>query len=266
MNAPSLPVKVYGLPDIRFLSLDEWDERRPVALVTSGPAWAAVREDLRLQMAWRGSPRQATLSHWQEMLAGLQGEVVYAVGGGLAADAAKFLAAQRNLPLVCIPTALSVDAFFTWASGVREEGCVRYIETRPPDLLLVDLDVIATAPPSPSGCRYLRCALHCHRVVGLALRRGAGPEPTRDGLRGVGCGRRAGDSAGSAGLRRSGRRRRPRRPALPDPVPGAGGAALQPGGPFPPGGGERALLRLRRGGGNGAGDGPMPNWSGRASC
>jgi glycerol-1-phosphate dehydrogenase [NAD(P)+] len=148
MNALSLPVKVYGLPDIRFLPLDEWDERRPVALVTSGPAWAAVREDLRLQMAWRGSPRQATLSHWQEMLAGLQGEVVYAVGGGLAADAAKFLAAQRNLPLVCIPTALSVDAFFTWASGVREGGCVRYIETRPPDLLLVDLDVIATAPPS----------------------------------------------------------------------------------------------------------------------
>jgi glycerol-1-phosphate dehydrogenase [NAD(P)+] len=48
--------------------------------------------------------------------------------------------------LVCLPTALSVDAFLTWASGVRHEGCVQYIETKPPDRLIVDVDVIAIAP------------------------------------------------------------------------------------------------------------------------
>ena len=56
--------------------------------------------------------------------------------------------APHDLPLICLPTALSVDAFFTWASGVREEGCVRYIATRPPDLVLMDYAVLAAAPPS----------------------------------------------------------------------------------------------------------------------
>ncbi len=200
---------IHNLPAIYLLSLAQWDERRPVALVTSGPAWEAVREHLRLRVAWRGSPRQATLSHWQDMLEGLQGEVVYAVGGGLAADAAKFLAAQRNLPLVCIPTALSVDAFFTWASGIREGGCVRYIETRPPRPAVGGPGRDRGGATASSGRWHLRRALHCHRVVGLALRRRAGPEPARDGPHGVGCGGRARDSSGSAGLRRSGRREDP---------------------------------------------------------
>ncbi len=147
MSIPAGSV-VHPLPAVRFLPLDRWEERRPAALVTGGPAWEAVQGQLRLPVVWRAEPRQATLAHWQGLLDGLQGEVVYAVGGGLAADAAKFLAARRNLPLVCIPTALSVDAFFTWASGVREGGCVRYIETRPPELLVVDLDLIAAAPLS----------------------------------------------------------------------------------------------------------------------
>ncbi len=147
MSTPSLPAKVYSLPEIRFLPLDEWEEHRAVALVTSGPAWEAVRDRLCLPVVWRVEPHQATLPLWEAWLEALRGEVVYAVGGGLAADAAKFLAARQNLPLVCIPTALSVDAFFTWASGIREEGGVRYIETRPPDLLVIDPEMIAAAPP-----------------------------------------------------------------------------------------------------------------------
>jgi glycerol-1-phosphate dehydrogenase [NAD(P)+] len=101
---------------------------------------------LRLPIAWRGEPREATQAHWEHLAEGFQGEVVYAVGGGLAADAAKYLAAQRELPLTCLPTALSVDAFFTWASGVRQEGCVRYLETKPPDLLVVDFEILRAAP------------------------------------------------------------------------------------------------------------------------
>lgn len=39
--------------------------------------------------------------------------MVYAVGGGLPADAAKYLAFNAGLPMICLPTALSVDAFVT---------------------------------------------------------------------------------------------------------------------------------------------------------
>jgi len=41
-----------------------------------------------------------------------------------------------------------VDAFLTWASGIRQDGCVRYIETKTPETLIVDFEVIAAAPPT----------------------------------------------------------------------------------------------------------------------
>lgn len=148
MSTPEVSTAIQPVPAIRYIHLNQWEESRSVALVTSGPAWEAVQGRLHLPVVWRAEPRQATLAHWQGLLEGFQGEVVYAVGGGLAADTAKFLAARRNLSLVCVPTALSVDAFFTWASGVREGGCVRYVQTRSPDLLVVDLDVLASAPPA----------------------------------------------------------------------------------------------------------------------
>ena len=52
----------------------------------------------------------------------------------------------HELPLVSIPTAISVDAFFTWATGVRQDGCVKYLETKPPDCVVIDFDVLAEAP------------------------------------------------------------------------------------------------------------------------
>jgi glycerol-1-phosphate dehydrogenase [NAD(P)+] len=137
---------IWPLPRIEFASCAAWEEARPVALVTSRLAWEAVGEMPRLRVAWRAEPQEATQAHWERLGAGLQGEVVYAVGGGLAADTGKYLAAQRGLPLVCLPTALSVDAFFTWASGVRQAGCVQYLETKPPDLLVVDLETLHAAP------------------------------------------------------------------------------------------------------------------------
>jgi len=39
-----------------------------------------------------------------------------------------------------------VDAFITAASGIRRDGCVFYIETKVPENLILDLDVIAKAP------------------------------------------------------------------------------------------------------------------------
>jgi glycerol-1-phosphate dehydrogenase [NAD(P)+] len=79
-------------------------------------------------------------------LEGFNGDVIYSVGGGLSADTGKYLAVKKNLPMVCLPTALSVDAFLTWASGIRVEGCVQYNETKVPDRLLIDFEVLASAP------------------------------------------------------------------------------------------------------------------------
>jgi glycerol-1-phosphate dehydrogenase [NAD(P)+] len=128
----------------------EIEEKRPVLLITSTPAWKAVQEKLHgLQVAVRLEPLEATTAAWDCLLTSeknTQIEVIYSVGGGLTADAAKYFAARLDLPLVVLPTALSVDAFLTAASGVRQDGCVRYIPTKVPERLVLDFDVLAAAP------------------------------------------------------------------------------------------------------------------------
>jgi len=139
-----------NLPSTSLIPFSEIDEIRPVLLVTSTPAWTAVQDNLaRLQVTARLEPFDATLTEWDNLLIPLgdsPAQVVYSVGGGLTADAAKYISVCLNLPLVVLPTALSVDAFLTSASGVRRDGCVQYIPTKVPEQLILDLDVIARAP------------------------------------------------------------------------------------------------------------------------
>jgi glycerol-1-phosphate dehydrogenase [NAD(P)+] len=141
-------MKIWNLPEVNLIPLIEIEEKRQVALIYSFPAWNAVKDKLKLPIAWKMEVFEATTKNWDHLMEGLHGEVIYSVGGGLTADAAKYMAKLKNLPLVCVPTALSVDAFITAASGIRKDGCVYYIETKPPENLVLDLDVIAAAPPA----------------------------------------------------------------------------------------------------------------------
>ncbi len=83
-------------------------------------------------------------------LAGLPAgvEVVVGIGGGMAVDTAKYFAWRAGLRLVTIPTALTVDAFVTPPAGVRkgEDHTVEYVGSATPDPLVIDFDLIRTAP------------------------------------------------------------------------------------------------------------------------
>lgn len=72
---------------------------------------------------------------------------VWGVGGGSALDHAKYVAWQTGLPLVLVPSILSVDAGFTKAIGVREGSRVRYVGEVYPEHFLVDFGVLEAAPP-----------------------------------------------------------------------------------------------------------------------
>lgn len=72
---------------------------------------------------------------------------VFGVGGGSALDHAKYVAWRRALPLVLVPTILSVDAAYTDTVGVREGQRVRYVGKARPDALLVDFGLLRQAPP-----------------------------------------------------------------------------------------------------------------------
>lgn len=149
-------MKIWNLPLVEFIPFDELEEERPVVMVTTTGAWEAVAEDLKhLNIANYLYVTEASVHHWlnltasvQSSISSLQAPIIYSVGGGLAVDAAKYIANGLNLPLTCLPTAFSVDAFLTWTSGVRHEGCVQYMETKSPERLIVDMDVLAVAPES----------------------------------------------------------------------------------------------------------------------
>lgn len=73
-------------------------------------------------------------------------DTVVGIGGGQAIDLAKYLAWKRGIRLVSIPTVLSVDAFVTPAAGVRRNHQVEYVGNSSPDPLVIDYDLLRTAP------------------------------------------------------------------------------------------------------------------------
>lgn len=142
--------KIPNIPLVHIMPFAEIEEKREVLLITSAPAWNAVKDSLRgLNITAAIEVTEATTDHWdnlQSPITNRQFAVMYSVGGGLVTDAAKYISAKLNLPLVVLPTALSVDAFITAASGVRKDGCVYYIETKVPERLILDLGTVAKAP------------------------------------------------------------------------------------------------------------------------
>ena len=68
------------------------------------------------------------------------------IGGGQAVDLAKYFAWKHGKRLVTIPTVLSVDAFVTPSAGIRRGSEVVYVGETSPDPLVIDYDIIRTAP------------------------------------------------------------------------------------------------------------------------
>jgi len=114
--------KTWNLPKIAIASFDEIKDERPAFLVTFAPAWNVVKDKLRgLNIIERVEATKATTDHWdsflesdsllsnmREQAPALQSvEVVYSVGDGLTADAAKYIATRFRLPLAVLPSALS---------------------------------------------------------------------------------------------------------------------------------------------------------------
>jgi glycerol-1-phosphate dehydrogenase [NAD(P)+] len=73
-------------------------------------------------------------------------DTIVAFGGGLAIDSAKFVAWKKQKCFISIPTVVSADVTLCRAIAVREDWKVRYIGDKMPDRLIIDFDIIQSAP------------------------------------------------------------------------------------------------------------------------
>ena len=111
------------------------------------PPWSSVAprvpQPQRVITAW-----DMDAAHLETLLEGEgDSETVVGLGGGSALDTAKFIAWKTGKRLLQIPTITSVDAPFTDAIGVRVDGRVKYIGRIVPQCVVLDVDLVRSAPP-----------------------------------------------------------------------------------------------------------------------
>lgn len=71
---------------------------------------------------------------------------VIGFGGGVSVDAAKYFAIAKEKPCILVPTAISVDACFSYPVAVRVNNKVKYVGKCIPETIFIDFDLIQSAP------------------------------------------------------------------------------------------------------------------------
>jgi glycerol dehydrogenase-like iron-containing ADH family enzyme len=173
-------------------------EEHPIAEVLAdlGRYTVCANDPPWTEVSQRVSPATRVVQAWNMDIEHLEAvaaepddsEVVVGLGGGTALDTAKFLAWRRGVPLVQAPSITSVDAGFTDAIGVRVDGKVRYVATIVPQLVVLDLDLVRSAPPRLNRAG-IGDILSCHTGLHdwrLATAAGHG-HPWHEGLAALGA-------------------------------------------------------------------------------
>jgi len=131
----------------RNLLADELTEIGSYAVVTHPEPWALLEPSLPHPPAVVIPAGDLTPSHLDHLVATMPAvDAIIGIGGGSAMDAAKWLHWRRSVPLFQVPSLPSVNACFTRMTALRDAGGVRYEGDAVPERVLVDFDLIASAP------------------------------------------------------------------------------------------------------------------------
>jgi glycerol-1-phosphate dehydrogenase [NAD(P)+] len=116
-------------------------------VVTTRSPWTLAEPMLAAAPARVARVTSLERADLERMAAELRGvERAVGLGGGLALDAAKFVAWRLGVPLVQVPSSASNNACFTRTSGCLERGRRAPMRDGPVPDVVVDHDLIARAP------------------------------------------------------------------------------------------------------------------------
>ncbi len=132
---------------------------------TMAEPWALVADEVP-EPFHRIEAGSVELGHLAELPAGVPegAEVVVGLGGGSSLDTAKYVAEATGLPLIQIPSIISVDAAFTLPYGYREGSRVRYAGDLRPVEVICDPALIRRAPPALNRAG-IGDLLSCHTAM-----------------------------------------------------------------------------------------------------
>ena len=133
------------------LVFDTINELENYVLVTQNPPFTpSLNESLSNQPIHSIYPTNVDLNSLEQLshnnILKAKIEHVVGFGGGVAIDTAKFLSWKWDKKLIQIPSIISTDAFLTHEIGVRIENRVRYIGKAIPEQIIIDYEIIKSAP------------------------------------------------------------------------------------------------------------------------
>jgi len=138
------------IPPLKFgkkVLEDYGHEFQNALVVTMDMPWSVARRRLGIQTARSlmvESMERETVESVERGLPAI--DTVVGLGGGTALDMAKYVAWKRRARLILIPSIMSVDACVTRSIAIRDGRRVRYVGDVRPEVVVVDYDLIRTAP------------------------------------------------------------------------------------------------------------------------
>ncbi|MCL1947080.1 MAG: iron-containing alcohol dehydrogenase family protein [Chitinivibrionia bacterium] len=73
-------------------------------------------------------------------------DTIVAIGGGTVVDYGKYVAFNRQIPLFCVPTLISNDAFASPSSSLVVDEKRKSVKTQVPQAIIIDTEIISSTP------------------------------------------------------------------------------------------------------------------------